>query len=419
MLSRRHPTNPRKSIPAELIYSSVSELVPSQISIAYQPSPQATASSTSPQTLIIEMPPGNKGTFIDWSKAYLDMSVKLDYTNSAGGTPYFKQGIGCLFKNVRVFIGSRQIENIVNYNNWQQILAYSECSPDLLDSNWQEGLYSAAATAQSWHATTGTSRYYSHKLKIGLMSIAKLFPSFAMPRVRIELDMASTSQAVVNPGTNTGISYTINNLRLVYESYKPDIEYLDAFEQKLVSEGIEIPFPTITAYQSALTNSGSNDYFINDVSVSAKGLIWAGLLQSNFGSSTADYQYIPDGLQTWFLKIGSQVLPNFQLQFPEICYEEYLKTVGMGGRYAGLNSLTYPNYTNTGSPTAYVSFQGLNLENYNSQSEISGMNLKASNGVVLTTTYASGGADSLTLLVYVIKDCVLRVFADQELIVSM
>lgn len=363
------------------------------------------------------MPPGQPGSFIDWSKAYLDMDIELAFTNSAGGTPYIKQGVGSLFRNVRVFIGDKQVETVNNYNIFQQMIAYSELPAAGLDSNWVEGNYSSAATAQSWHSTSGTSRYYSHKPKLGLFSLAQLFPAFACPRVRLELDMASTSQAIVNPGTNTGISYTINNLRLVYESYKPDIEYLDAFDRKLHETGVEFSFPTISNYQTNLMNAGNNDYYINDTCLSAKAVLWGTMLQSNFASSTADYQFIPAGLQSWWLKYGPDNISSFQLQFPEMCYEEYLDSIGQAGRYANLNSLTYPNYTNIGSSTAFTCYQGLNLENFASQLELSGINLRDSNGLIISTTYGSG-SDSITLLAYVMKDMVVKVYPDKELLVS-
>jgi len=193
-------------------------------------------------------------------------SVYLRFAISGAGTGTFNflgpnSSASMIIKRLTVYCGSQVVEQIFNHHVlYNQLVShFSNTGYVINDLNITEG---AVVPPASPNAYGVTNQYqFCIPLLSGLLQNSKALPLWMLRSggLRIEIELAQTSEVAVPIGVGTLTSYTVSQPELVYQEIQCDPEYNTAIMQRMQSGSVfELPFNSFMGFQTS--NSGSVTY---------------------------------------------------------------------------------------------------------------------------------------------------------------
>jgi hypothetical protein len=169
---------------------------------------------------LIQLDLGQRG-FFDPESCYL--RYKMTLAGTASTTYNMIGSYAAVFSRMNVYFGSQLVENITGYNQVQTFLQNTHMS--VADKYGMQAAYgylgtTSLADLDGADLTTDGAGDVTHTAGILLPCVLtnadKMIPLFAMPQVRVELQVEALSSIFFNSVTTGITSFTISDVELVY-----------------------------------------------------------------------------------------------------------------------------------------------------------------------------------------------------------
>lgn len=252
--------------------------------------------------IIFKFPTTN---FFDPTTLRMEFNVTTTATTNAGNGNYgWANGVWDLIKRVIVKSGSTEIVDINNYNVWVN-LNYKKIIPwansvtqgVLLEGFNVNGytdtcLYGGTPRATPTVNVPRQQGNFSHQFMCGIFQILQYFPTGLLNDLQLEIYLDTNANALMNStgGSATGLSYSITQPRLYYDS----VTFTEAFGQNLknvmeASGTLSIPFYQVRNHEKAMSAGSLNNTFqINERVSSLNQLFCIPISQSRQNNENAN-----------------------------------------------------------------------------------------------------------------------------------
>lgn len=282
------------AIPESLMSSRVPKPVPSMNRVLSIPSQSGNASQSG-QILFQIAGGSNANGFMKSGSAYLRAVCTITKTaGSAGDVLFFanqSKSAASLINRLQISANGTQLETINRYDNWHAIVQSQGCNADYVNND------SSITEYANTEITIGTSTSYAFNISIplfsGVLSNAKSFPLF-LSGLMIQVDLNSSALAF-KATTFGGLTYTISQAEIVYESVQPDDSLLSGLRASMAQSGrlFEMPISTPIGLTTATTaNQKAFAYNVGLNLASVSGVFLAEVSQAVEQANTAVNAFI-------------------------------------------------------------------------------------------------------------------------------
>eukprot|EP01038_Epipyxis_sp_PR26KG_P016367 gene16367-22310_t len=393
-------------IPKQLKYGSK---VNSAMAQSYRTNiqPQNGTDALLGQTIIINIPTANNIVLAP-SESYLKFACTITPTATAANATWDACGCHGLIQRIRIFSGSNLLQDIDNYGLLAKMLFDLQVPTDGSYGRFNElvgtrnDLISTITAAQFTAgalmttsanqinsgesyvlaANTAQTRYFCLNLisLIGTLSPSQYIPLFAMTTapLRVEIQLVSDpKQAIVSSAPLSSI--TLSNIEYIGNFIKLSDGAMDVIYGSLQGQPLEFSVSDYANYQYTSSAIGTVSVSTINFAIPAKYSSLKSLFCTIRDQGTGTDTYFPfstisAGIQSYYFRIGSQIMPTKAPDNKPEMFAELLKAMGS---MSDLNyqpsiekysyelpasvAISGTTYNSVSSGSFYI---GIDLENY-------------------------------------------------------
>lgn len=412
------------AIPESLMSSRVPKAIPSMNRVISIPSQSGNASQGG--QIVFQIPGGsNSNGYMRAGSAYLRLVCRV--VKTAGGNAdnllFFAnqtRSASSLINRLQISANGTQLETVNRYDNWHAIVQSQGCNASYVNNDCSIAEYAETDVAIGT-ATTATYNV-SIPLFSGVLSNAKSFPLF-LCGMMLQVDLNSSSLAFKSSGTGAtfGLTYTIEQPQIVFESVNPDYALLDGMRASMAQSGrlFEMPLSTPLGLTSANGASNSFSYNVGLNLASLSSVFLVEVPTSVEGANTAVNSFVRNSTEAETvsrrLYIDGKQIVNYDVWADSQNFLECQRAMGHLLNLENTTLATRTDYCATGETAGNYYVVGQSARRFD-ESDLCMSGTPCSNLVIQLAK--AGSAVAASIYIYVLYDAVCVIDANGSVAIA-